>query len=328
MSNPKKYPLIEMKGVTKEYSPRKRFFSKSQNKVLALNSIDFSIENGEIFGLVGQSGSGKTTCGRLLVRLEEPTSGSICLNGEPINKLKGIGLKTYRSKVQMIFQDPYQSLNPHLSIAETILEPLVVNGLGNAATRREKVLHNLEIVGLSPADDFYDRYPHELSGGQRQRVAIARALIVGPSFVVADEPTSMLDVSIRTGIMNLMTDLAGQLGVSYLYITHDLAVARYMCDRIAVMYLGKIVEMAETEELLRKPQHPYTRALLSAVPVPDPTYERQPVNVKGGVTRPVDPPPRCRFYDRCPIAADICRRNPHPPLQEKRTGHPVACYRV
>ncbi|MBA3009443.1 MAG: ATP-binding cassette domain-containing protein [Proteobacteria bacterium] len=266
MSNLKKYPLIEMKGVTKEYSPRKRFFSKCQNKVLALNSIDFSIEKGEIFGLVGQSGSGKTTCGRLLVRLEEPTSGSICLNGEPINKLKGIGLKTYRSKVQMIFQDPYQSLNPHLSIAETILEPLVVNGLGNAATRREKVLHTLEIVGLSPADDFYDRYPHQLSGGQRQRVAIARAIVLDPDFIVADEPTSMLDATIAIQLFQLLTQIRKRFDMAFLFITHNLAAANYLCDRIAVIHEGHIVEVNTANNIIQHPEHPYTKRLIQVQP--------------------------------------------------------------
>ena len=228
----------------------------------------------------------------------------------------------------MIFQDPYESMNPRRTIYDTIAEPLSVQKIGHPVERVDKVADLLELVGLTPSRTFLFRYPHELSGGQRQRVAIARALVIDPSFVVADEPTSMLDVSIRTGIMNLMEDLANRLGISYLYITHDLAVARYMCNRIAVMYLGKIVETAETEELLKNPIHPYTKALLSAVPVPDPTHTRPPVNIKGGVTRPVDPPPRCRFYDRCPIAADVCRDNPHPPLEDKGGGHLAACYRV
>ena len=186
----------------------------------------------------------------------------------------------------------------------------------------------LGLVGLTPPATFLFRFPHELSGGQRQRVAIARALVVNPSFVVADEPMSMLDVSIRTGIMRLMEDLAGRLGISYLYITHDLAVARYMCSRIAVMYLGKIVEMGETEEILRNPAHPYTKALLSAVPVPDPAATRAPVNIEGSVSVPVDPPPRCRFYDRCPIADDFCRENDHPALEDKGGGRLAACYKV
>jgi peptide/nickel transport system ATP-binding protein len=228
----------------------------------------------------------------------------------------------------MIFQDPYESMNPRRTIYDTIAEPLSVQGIGSVLDRVDRVTAILESVGLTPATTFLFRHPHELSGGQRQRVAIARTLVIGPSFVVADEPTSMLDVSSRTGIMTLMQDLAQDLGITYLYVTHDLAVARYMCHRIAVMYLGKIVELAETEELLRNPLHPYTRALLSAVPVPDPDYRRQPPDILGDVTAPIDPPPRCRFYDRCPIATDFCRDNPHPPSEEKAPGHLVACYEV
>ena len=228
----------------------------------------------------------------------------------------------------MIFQDPFESMNPRRTIFDTVAEPLAVQRIGRPHERLDRVTELLGLVGLTPPSTFLFRYPHELSGGQRQRVAIARALVINPEFVVADEPTSMLDVSIRIGIMNLMSELAERLGVSYLYITHDLAVARYMCTRIAVMYLGKIVEMAETEELLKYPRHRYTKALLSAAPVPDPTYERRPPEIKGGVTSPIDPPDRCRFYDRCPIASDFCRDNPHPPLDGEGGTHHVACYRA
>jgi peptide/nickel transport system ATP-binding protein len=209
-----------------------------------------------------------------------------------------------------------------------VAEPLVVQGNGSLAEREERVAKLLELVGLTPATSFLFRFPHELSGGQRQRVAIARALIIEPAFVAADEPTSMLDVSIRTGVMQLMLELAGRLGVSYLYITHDLAVARYMCQEIAVMYLGKIVEQAESEELLANPQHPYTRALLSAVPIPDPRYRRQVIEISGDVSRPIDPPARCRFYDRCPVREERCGNDEHPPLADKGGGHQVACHLV
>jgi peptide/nickel transport system ATP-binding protein len=228
----------------------------------------------------------------------------------------------------MIFQDPYESMNPRRTIYDTIAEPLSVQGIGSVLDRVDRVTAILESVGLTPATTFLFRHPHELSGGQRQRVAIARTLVIGPSFVVADEPTSMLDVSSRTGIMTLMQDLAQDLGITYLYVTHDLAVARYMCHRIAVMYLGKIVEVAETEELLANPLHPYTRALLSAVPVPNPGFRREPVNILGDVATPINPQPKCRFHDRCPIAAEVCYDSPHPPLEDRGGGHFVACYRV
>jgi peptide/nickel transport system ATP-binding protein len=242
--------------------------------------------------------------------------------------LKGGELKGFRRHVQMIFQDPYESLNPRRTIFDTIAEPLTVQGIGNVAEREQLVAHYLESVGLIPPETFLFRYPHELSGGQRQRVAIARALIVVPTFVVADEPTSMLDVSIRTGIMHLMQDLADQLGVTYLYITHDLAVARYMSNRLAVMYLGKIVELGEMEELLSNPLHPYTKALLSAVPVPDPTIKRGIPDIRGSIAKPINPPPRCRFFDRCPILEKVCEENDHPPLDDKGVEHYAACYLV
>lgn len=237
-------------------------------------------------------------------------------------------MREFRRRVQMIFQDPYESMNPRLTIYDTVAEPLVVQNIGTLVEREERVAEMHALVGLTPPSSFMFRFPHELSGGQRQRVAIARALVVQPRFVVADEPTSMLDVSIRTGIMHLMLNLARQMNVTYLYITHDLAVARYMCDHIAVMYLGKIVELAETEELLSHSQHPYTRALLASVPVPDPQLKRQPADIKGGVPTPIDPLARCRFYDRCPLADEKRYASDHPPLEDKGNAHHVACYRV
>jgi len=326
-------PLVRVEDLRKHYPVSTGMFSRKRSFVHAVDGVSFELAQGESYGLVGESGCGKTTTGRLLVKLTDPTSGHIFFNEDgnsstDISYLKGRELKRFRRKAQMIFQDPYESMNPRRTIFDTIAEPLSVQKMGGPIERLERVTEILDLVGLTPPRTFLFRYPHELSGGQRQRVAIARALVVDPTFVVADEPTSMLDVSIRTGIMGLMEDLADRLGVSYLYITHDLAVARYMCDRIAVMYLGKIVETGETEEILHNPLHPYTKALLSAVPIPDPTHKRGVVNIIGGVSTPIDPAPRCRFYDRCPIATDKCRDSEHPPLEDMGSGHMVACYYV
>ena len=264
--DPDKHPLIEMKGVTKEYNPRKSFFGSKGNKVLALNDIDLTIQKGEIFGLVGQSGSGKTTTGRLLVKLEDATRGKIRLKGESINDLYGKPLQHFRSKVQMIFQDPYQSLNPHLSIAETIQEPLVVHGIGTPDSRREKTIQTLETVGLRPGEEFYNRYPHQLSGGQRQRVAVARAIVLDPEFIVADEPTSMLDATIAIQLLRLLTRIRDEFGMTFLFITHNLAAAKYLCDRVAVIHEGHIVEVNTAENIIRNPEHPYTKKLIQVQP--------------------------------------------------------------
>jgi len=319
--------LVKVENLRKLFPASRGLFKRVRSFVYAVDDVSFHIAKGEIFGLVGESGCGKTTTGKLLVRLEEPTSGHIYLNGTDIATIEGRGLKTFRRNVQMIFQDPYESMNPRLTIYDTVAEPLAVQNIGNSMEREERVAEMLSLVGLTPPESFLFRYPHELSGGQRQRVAIARALVLEPSFIVADEPTSMLDVSIRSGIMNLMLELRDRFQISYLYITHDLAVARYMCSRIAVMYLGKIVEMGDIEDVIQNPLHPYTKALISAVPIPDPTVERNPIDIKGGVPpKPIDPPPICRFYDRCPISVEHCKIAEHPPLEEKEKEHYVACY--
>jgi oligopeptide/dipeptide ABC transporter ATP-binding protein len=325
--------LVKVQDLHKLFPVSKGLFARARNFIHAVDGINFEIAAGQSLGLVGESGCGKTTTGKLLTKLYEPTSGHMYLMGEDgayrdLAVLKGATLKRFRRRVQMIFQDPYESMNPRRTIFDTVAEPLIVQGVGTIAEREEQVAEMLSLVGLVPPSSFLFRYPHELSGGQRQRVAVARALVIDPAFIVADEPTSMLDVSIRIGVMQLMQELAERLEVSYLYITHDLAVARYMCQEIAVMYTGKIVEMAGSEELLASPLHPYARALISAVPVPDPRLSRETIEIKGGIATPIDPPPRCRFYERCPIADDFCKRNDHPPLEDKGGGHLVACYKV
>lgn len=322
--------LVKTVKLTKLFPVKKRVWvSRAQSFIHAVDGVSFTVHAGEIFGLVGESGCGKTTTGKLLVKLYEPTKGSIFLEGKDVARVRrGRQLREYRRKVQMIFQDPYESLNPRMTILDTIAEPLAIQKIGRVTEREERVAEILARVGLTPPETFMFRYPHELSGGQRQRVAIARAMVINPRFVVADEPTSMLDVSIRAGVMELLMEFRESLGVSYLYITHDLAVARYMCDRLAVMYLGKVVELGPTEEVLQSPLHPYTRALIAAVPIPDPTYKREPVEIKGDVTAPIDPPPRCRFYPRCPIGDSTCESSDHPPLEEKGPGHFVACYKA
>jgi len=326
-------PLLKVENLRKLYPLDGGFLRRSEHFIHAVDGVSLSIYPGRSLALVGESGCGKTTTGKLLMRLFDPTSGHIFMRNpqgdlEDVAGLRGKQLRVFRSRAQMIFQDPYESLNPRKTIYDAIAEPLVVQGIGDLASREERVADLLDQVGLAPPASFMFRYPHELSGGQRQRVAIARALVIVPEFVVCDEPTSMLDVSIRSGVMNLMDELAAKLEISYLYITHDLAVARYQAQEIAVMYMGKVVETGEMEEVLQNAQHPYMLALLSAVPVPDPAYRRQPPMIKGSISRPVDPPDRCRFYERCPLADNFCRGNPHPPFEQKAAGHFVSCYKV
>lgn len=320
-------PLVRVDSLKMYFPVSTSIMRQAKSFIHAVDNICFDIPEGKSLALVGESGCGKTTTGKLLSRLYTPTAGRIFLrDGEELVDLvtlKGKSLKRFRRRVQMIFQDPYESLNPRLTIFETVAEPLLVQNIGSLQEREERVAVLLEKVGLMPAGSFLFRYPHELSGGQRQRVAIARALVVEPRFIVADEPTSMLDVSIRTGVMSLMMDLAKDMGLSYLYITHDLAVARYTSQEIAVMYMGKIVERGETEAMLSNPLHPYTQALISAVPIPDPSIQRQPPTIKGGISQPIDPLPRCRFYERCPMQFGAC--NEEPPIAQK-DGRQVLCW--
>jgi len=321
---------VEVKDLKKWFPVRQGFLQtlllREQSFVHAVDKISFEIKKGEVFGLAGESGSGKTTTGRLLLKLIEPTSGTIHFKDEDITTLSEKETKQLRRKMQLIFQDPYESLNPRMTINDILSEPLrVQNVMKTEAEIKARVNEILETVDLMPPEEFILRFPHELSGGQRQRISIARAFILNPDFIIADEPVSMLDVSIRADILNLMLDLAEKFNVSFLYITHDLALARHMCDRIAIMYLGQIVEMGPVEEIVYESLHPYTKALIDAVPVPDPTAERIKVVIKGEIPSPINPPSGCRFHTRCPVAMEICPRE-EPALIDVGKGHWVACH--
>jgi|UniRef100_A0A7V3RDF8 oligopeptide/dipeptide ABC transporter ATP-binding protein len=318
--------VIKVENLDKFFPMKKSVFSVSKHFLHAVDKVNFDIKRGQVLSLVGESGCGKTTTGKTLLKLYEPTNGSITFLNRDVTHLNSAeDRKWFHSRTQMIFQDPFESLNPRKTIFDIVSEPMNIQNFGSLRKREVMVMDILKRVGISPPDAFLWRYPHELSGGQRQRVAIARSLVMKPEFVVADEPTSMLDVSIRTQVMKLMMDLIKEMNMSFLYITHDLAVARYMADEISVMYLGKIVEHAGSEELIKNPLHPYTKALISAVPVPDPEFRRTSVNIKGGIGKPIDPLPRCRFYERCPFAMEICTQK-DPELIDVGNDHQVACF--
>lgn len=322
--------LVAARHLVKSFSLRRKVRSENgrggQTHVHAVSDVSLDIRRGEILGLVGESGCGKSTTGKLLTLLERVDQGSVFFGGQDVSRLRGKGLRAFRRRAQIVFQDPYESLDPRFTVEDTLLEPLLVHRLGTSGTdRRDIVRQTLERVELRPASAFVRRYPHDLSGGQRQRVAIARAVILNPDFLVADEPVSMLDVSVRAGSLNLMKRLKAELGMTYLFITHDLAVARYMCDRIAVMYLGKIVEIGTTERVLQKPLHPYTQLLRSAVPTPDPGARDEQTFASYAIPDASDIPRGCAFHPRCPFVMDVCRETV-PSLDVVGQEHAVACY--
>ncbi len=302
-------------------------FQRKVADVKAVDGVNFAIKKGETLGLVGESGCGKSTTGRAILQLYRPTTGSIDFDGHELTKMRSGELRRFRRRMQMIFQDPYASLNPRMSVGSIISEPLAIHNLAKGKARKDRVQELLRVVGLNPY--YANRYPHEFSGGQRQRIGIARALAVEPQFIVADEPVSALDVSIQAQIINLMEDLQNEYNLTYLFIAHDLSVVRHISDRVAVMYLGRIAELADRNELYENPLHPYTKALLSAVPVPDPSVEakRERIILTGDVPSPLRPPPGCNFHTRCPIAIEECRER-IPEFREIVPNHFVACHRV
>jgi oligopeptide transport system ATP-binding protein len=320
-------PLLDVRDL-KMYFPITRgiIFQRQVGAIKAVDGLNFTMFKGETLGLVGESGCGKSTTGRAILQLYRPTNGEVFFEGTDLTKTKGEELRKMRRRMQMIFQDPYASLNPRMTVGSIIGEPLEVHNIGSSKKdRQERVQELLKTVGLNPY--FVNRYPHEFSGGQRQRIGVARALAVNPAFIVCDEPISALDVSIQAQIINLLEDLQDELGLTYLFIAHDLSVVRHISDRIAVMYLGKIVELADRDELYENPMHPYTQALLSAVPIPDPKIEtqRKRVILEGDVPSPANPPKGCNFSTRCPRVMDICREQ-EPPFNEYKPAHYAACF--
>lgn len=319
--------LLEVHNLKKYFPVRKGILRRVVAHVKAVDDVSFFINKGETLGMVGESGCGKTTVGRTLLRLLEPTDGSVTLHTDagPVElfQVGGRALKSLRKELQIIFQDPYSSLNPRMTVGDIISEPLVIHKIGSPKEREARVAELLEAVGLNP--QYAKRYPHEFSGGQRQRIGIARALALDPQLIVCDEPVSALDVSIQAQVINLLEDLQKEFGLTFLFIAHDLSVVRHISDRVAVMYLGKVVEMCATEELFQKPLHPYTEALLSAAPIPNPEYKMERLILEGDVPSPVNPPSGCYFHPRCPYAKDICREK-EPEFIEYEGGHYSACH--
>ncbi len=319
-------PLLRVEGLSKHFPVRGGFFRRVTGWLKAVDDVSFQIAHGQTFGLVGESGCGKSTLGRAILRLHEPTAGRVILDGTEITALPRRALTAARRRMQIIFQDPYASLSPRRTVLQTLLEPMEVHRIGTPRTRREKVLELLHIVGMGP--EVLHRYPHEFSGGQRQRIGIARALTLDPRFIVADEAVSALDVSVQSQVLNLIARLQRELGISFLFISHDLAVVQHISHQVGVMYLGRLVEIAPAEDLYRDPLHPYTRALLSAIPVPDPKRRRKRIVLQGDVPSPLAPPSGCPFRTRCPEAMPLCAERA-PRLTQRHDGrapHRVACH--
>lgn len=315
--------LLKVENLKKYFPIRAGLFAKHVGDVKAVDDVSFEIYEGETLGIVGESGCGKSTTGRVLMRLHEPTEGRVTFEGTELTELSGEEMRKMRREIQMVFQDPYASLNPRHTIEKILEEPLIVHGIGTPAERKKKVMDYLKIVGLS--EYHAKRYPHQFSGGQRQRIGIARALMTNPKLIIADEPVSALDVSIQAQVLNLMQKLQEDLKLTYIFIAHDLGVVRHISDRVGVMYLGRMVELAESESLYSEPLHPYTQALLSAVPVPDPQYERSQILLKGDIPSPSNPPTGCTFHTRCPKAMEHCKQVA-PKMQQVKEGHSVACH--
>lgn len=315
--------LLKVEGLKKYFPIRKGIFNKQVGDVKAVDNISFDVFEGETLGIVGESGCGKSTAGRLLMRLLEPTAGNIEFAGKIISELSNNEMRKARRDIQMIFQDPYASLNPRHTIGKILEEPLIVHGMGKAAERKKKVLELLQIVGLN--EYHIKRYPHQFSGGQRQRIGIARALMTNPRLIIADEPVSALDVSIQAQVLNLMQKLQKDLKLTYIFISHDLGVVRHISNRVGVMYLGKLVELTASEDLYAEPLHPYTQALLSSVPVPDPAFEREQFIISGDIPSASNPPSGCAFHTRCPFKKKECS-TVVPNMQEVKPGHYVACH--